>query len=79
MIGLSVGRIVHLGRRLNVGKKIVDCRGYSTEIVKAFAENRVLLVSQGKEGLPNVMAIGWGTVGIIWGKPIFVVLVRPSR
>jgi flavin reductase (DIM6/NTAB) family NADH-FMN oxidoreductase RutF len=25
------------------------------------------------------MTIGWGTIGIIWGKPIFVVLVRPSR
>lgn len=28
---------------------------------------------------PNIMTIGWGTVGIIWGKPIFTVLVRPSR
>jgi flavin reductase (DIM6/NTAB) family NADH-FMN oxidoreductase RutF len=25
------------------------------------------------------MAIGWGTLGIIWRKPIFHVLVRPSR
>jgi len=28
---------------------------------------------------PNVMTIGWGTLGIIWGMPIFVVYVRPSR
>ena len=28
---------------------------------------------------PNPMTIGWGTVGIIWGKPIFTILVRPSR
>jgi len=25
------------------------------------------------------MAIGWATVGILWGKPVFVALVRPSR
>jgi flavin reductase (DIM6/NTAB) family NADH-FMN oxidoreductase RutF len=49
------------------------------ETVRAFGEDRVLLVSRGKEGLPNVMAIGWGTMGIIWRKPIFIVLVRPSR
>ena len=28
---------------------------------------------------PNVMTIGWGTLGIIWGMPIFVIYVRPSR
>lgn len=28
---------------------------------------------------PNVMTIGWATAGVIWGKPIMTVLVRPSR
>jgi flavin reductase (DIM6/NTAB) family NADH-FMN oxidoreductase RutF len=28
---------------------------------------------------PNPMTIGWGTIGYIWGKPIFTILVRPSR
>ena len=51
----------------------------STSIVKAFNENRLLLVSRGKEGSANAMAIGWGTIGIIWRRPIFVVFVRPSR
>jgi flavin reductase (DIM6/NTAB) family NADH-FMN oxidoreductase RutF len=49
------------------------------ETAKAFSEDRVLLVSRGRESLPNVMAIGWGTVGIIWRRPIFIVLVRPTR
>ena len=62
-----------------MAKKIVDYRDYVRETIKTFDEGRVLLVSQGKEGLPNVMAIGWGTIGIIWQKPMFVVLVRPSR
>ncbi len=62
-----------------MGKKLVDYKGCSEETMKAFSEDRVLLVTQGKQGPPNAMAIGWGTVGFIWGKPIFTVLVRPSR
>jgi flavin reductase (DIM6/NTAB) family NADH-FMN oxidoreductase RutF len=27
----------------------------------------------------NPMTIGWGVIGQIWGRPIFQVLVRPSR
>ncbi len=62
-----------------MAKNIADFRDRIRETIKAFDESRVLLVSQGKEGLPNAMAIGWGTIGIIWRKPMFVVLVRPSR
>ncbi len=62
-----------------MSKKTVDYKDYVAETIKAFDESRVLLVSSGKEGVPNVMAIGWGTIGIIWRKPMFVVLVRPSR
>ncbi|TET93780.1 flavin reductase family protein, partial [Candidatus Aerophobetes bacterium] len=38
-----------------------------------------LLLASGDMDKSNVMAIGWGTAGIIWGKPVFIVLVRPSR
>jgi flavin reductase (DIM6/NTAB) family NADH-FMN oxidoreductase RutF len=62
-----------------MGKKISNYKDHLAETLKAFNESRVLLVSQRKEGLPNVMAIGWGTIGIIWRKPIFSILVRPSR
>lgn len=27
----------------------------------------------------NTMTIGWGTIGIEWGKPVFVAYVRESR
>ncbi len=27
----------------------------------------------------NTMTIGWGTLGIQWGKPIFILFVRQSR
>ena len=36
-----------------------------------------LLLMTGTKG--NPMTIGWGTIGQIWGRPIFIVLVRPSR
>ncbi len=62
-----------------MAKKIVDYRDYIAKTLSAFDENRVLLVTQGKEGPPNVMAIGWGTIGIVWRRPVFCVLVRPSR
>jgi flavin reductase (DIM6/NTAB) family NADH-FMN oxidoreductase RutF len=39
----------------------------------------LLLASTKGSGESNVMTIGWATVGVIWGKPVFVVLVRPSR
>ena len=38
-----------------------------------------LLVSLDDKGKPNVMTIGWATLGIVWGRPICTVLVRPSR
>jgi flavin reductase (DIM6/NTAB) family NADH-FMN oxidoreductase RutF len=31
------------------------------------------------DGKLNPMTIGWGVFGWIWGRPIFTVLVRPSR
>lgn len=39
----------------------------------------LLLGSTGPEGNPNAMTIGWGTLGVTWGLPMWVVLVRPSR
>ncbi len=36
-----------------------------------------LLLSSGMQG--NLMTIGWGTVGMVWKRPVFTVLVRPSR
>ena len=38
----------------------------------------ILLTTQA-DGRPNTMTIGWGTLGIEWGKPIYTVFVRESR
>jgi len=62
-----------------MAKTVTNYQDHVEAAVKAFDEGRVLLASCGKAGLPNVMAIGWGSMGIIWRRPIFIVLVRPSR
>ncbi|MFH1081419.1 MAG: flavin reductase family protein, partial [Pseudomonadota bacterium] len=62
-----------------MAKRIVDFRECQAETIKAYDEKRVLLVSQGYKGLPNVMTIGWGSLGITWKRPVFTVLVRHSR
>lgn len=49
------------------------------ETMRRMREDGLLLVTAGADGKPNVMTIGWGTIGAIWGRPVFVVLVRPSR
>ena len=48
-----------------------------TQITIAQLGKNGLLLVAGKQG--NPMTIGWGTIGIIWGRPVFQVLVRPSR
>ncbi len=47
--------------------------------LEAMQKHGLLLTSIGGDGRPNAMTIGWGSPGIIWSRPIFVVLVRPSR
>jgi len=52
---------------------------YFAQTIQRMREDGLLLVSQGADGIPNVMAIGWGTIGSIWSRAIFIVLVRFSR
>jgi len=48
------------------------------ETINRLDEMGLLLVS-GTLKRANVMTIGWGLPGILWGKPLFIVAVRPSR
>ncbi len=49
------------------------------QMLEALRGGGLLLAAAKPDGSANVMTIGWATVGIIWGKPIYTVLVRPSR
>lgn len=50
-----------------------------------YAEKAIEVISNGAflttavDGEVNTMTIGWGSIGCVWGKPIFLVMVRPSR
>lgn len=62
-----------------MAKREVDYRKVLEETVRVMGDMGLLLAAQDARGKPNAMAIGWGSPGIIWGKSIFVVYVRPSR
>lgn len=52
---------------------------YFAETIERMREDGLLLVTASPSGKPNVMTIGWGTIGSVWSRPVFIVLVRPSR
>jgi len=49
------------------------------EMADILDDEGLLLAATKPSGESNTMTIGWGTVGVIWGLPVFSVLVRPSR
>lgn len=57
----------------------IDYREATVETISAMAEGRVLMISSANGRRPNAMAIGWGSAGILWNRPVFTALVRPSR
>lgn len=58
-------------------KKKVDAFDYAGQICKAMSKGILLTTKVGEK--VNTMTIGWGTIGIEWGRPIFVAYVRESR
>ena len=58
-------------------KRIVDPFDYAGHICKAMKKGILLTTKAGDT--VNTMTIGWGHIGIEWGKPIFVAYVRESR
>ena len=58
-------------------KKHINAFDYAGQICKALPQG--ILMTTAAEGKVNTMTIGWGTIGIEWGKPIFVAFVRDSR
>lgn len=59
-------------------KRKIDAMEFAPEIVKALGNGGILLTTKAGEKV-NTMTIGWGTIGIEWGTPIFTVFVRASR
>lgn len=58
-------------------KKKIDVLEHATAIMKALSKGVLLTTKAGDK--VNSMTISWGMLGIEWGKPIFVTVVRESR
>ena len=58
-------------------KKQVNAFDYANDICKALPKGILITTKNGD--FVNSMTIGWGHIGIEWGKPIFVAYVRESR
>lgn len=58
-------------------KKEIKVWEYAGKILEGVSKGALVTVNA--DGKANPMTIGWGTLGIEWGKPIFTVFVRKSR
>ena len=58
-------------------KKEINAFDYAGVICKALPKGILMTTKTG--GYVNTMVIGWGHIGIEWGRPIFVAYVRESR
>ena len=58
-------------------KRQVNAFTYASQIMQALPKGILLTTADGDK--VNTMTIGWGHLGIEWGKEIFVAYVRESR
>ena len=57
--------------------KEVNYADYAQQAIEILSKGAFLNTTDGTTD--NTMTIAWGSIGFIWGKPIFMVMVRPSR
>ena len=55
----------------------IEVFDYAKEIVSAIPKGVLLTTKSGDT--VNTMTIGWGTLGVEWGVPIFITFVREGR
>ena len=58
-------------------KKEINAFDYAGHFCTAMKKGILLTTKAGDK--VNTMTIGWGTIGVEWGKPIFIAFVRESR
>ena len=57
---------------------LTDSQAVVRELLPALGAENALLTA-GTADRCNTMTIGWGTLGVEWGKPIFIAFVREGR
>lgn len=58
-------------------KQSINAFEYAGHILTSLKKG--ILLTTAASGQVNTMTIGWGTLGIEWGKPVFIAYVRESR
>ena len=58
--------------------KKIDALQYSNEMLKALGKGGAFLTSKLDDKI-NSMTMGWGSVSVYWGMPVFIAPVRLSR
>ncbi len=62
-----------------MAKSKINYYDHYSGVMDIMTSQGLLLGSYDATGKANVMTIGWGSIGSIWGIPVWIVLVRPSR
>ena len=62
-----------------MNRQKIECSDHYQDVMRIMSQQGLLLGSYDASGKANLMAIGWGAMGRIWGVPVWIVLVRPSR
>ena len=57
--------------------KEVAYNDYAKELTEILSKGAFLTTKA--EVAINTMTIAWGSIGFMWGKPVFMAMVRPSR
>jgi flavin reductase (DIM6/NTAB) family NADH-FMN oxidoreductase RutF len=57
----------------------IDYTEHFAAVMKMLRGPGLLVGSYDAAGRANAMTIGWGSIGSVWGIPMWTILVRPSR
>lgn len=57
--------------------KTVGYNQYANEMTEILSKGAFLTTKV--DDTVNTMTIAWGSIGFMWGKPVFMAMVRPSR
>jgi flavin reductase (DIM6/NTAB) family NADH-FMN oxidoreductase RutF len=60
-------------------KQKMELTDHYNAVIRVMTGRGLLVGSYDAAGKANLMTIGWGAMGSIWGIPVWMVLVRPSR
>ena len=61
-----------------MGYKEINARNFDENINRLLIDENAIFTAGVKDAF-NSMTVSWGGIGIMWGKPIFTVMVRQSR